>query len=682
MFSHPIKEISAEFPAEEKHLGSIQQVAREACVTAGISRKDTNAILLAIEEAATNVIRHAYLYDPGMLRLRVVIFRKQIVFSLLDTGRPFHPDSRGQLDLERLVESGRRGGLGFYMIQKIMDQVEYFSTTEQNELRMTRHLRGGVRQGASSFFRRMFGLRVRFSLGTFLIVSIIVGGAFIFINERTESEVYSHLDGIVQALGSTISQQATVMKLNERSDVEFDDLVVTYHTTNPLLEQIVLVDTNGLIIAHSDDIRNIRKPYSPPSFIDAALYLEPQRRWRGNEEHNYLVFPMKSGERDLGKVFVRYSSAPIQEQLVAARESILKLTLILVGVGIIGIYLLSNYFVKPIVNITRRVRRFSSGDLETEMQIEGADEFSEISSALNQMMTRLRRDRDSALERERMTKEIEVASQIQKTLLPGTLPQMSGLELEAYYRAASMIGGDLYDVFKVGEDRCGIVVADVSGKGVPASLVMSMLRTVIQIYSQEAQSSRTVMKMVSQYLSDNIPPGMFITVLLGIYDATDRVLNFVSAGHNPLLVYRSSLRQVSKMNPSGMPLGVPIETMYEQSEEMFEQAELELQVGDVFFAYTDGITEAVDRAGRQYGIERLAQFLRDKLAENDVSLGELSAMLVDEIDNFSGVTHQKDDMTFVLGRPIDRADGLKRKAAEASLDLETKSVPSQTEQVT
>jgi serine/threonine-protein kinase RsbW len=127
MFRRSIKEISAEFPAEEKYLDSIQRVVREACTAAGMPRKDTSAVLLAIEEAATNIIRHAYLYEKGALRLRVTIYARQITFSLIDYGRSFRPEGSGKLNLERLIESGRRGGLGFYMIRKIMDSVEYVS---------------------------------------------------------------------------------------------------------------------------------------------------------------------------------------------------------------------------------------------------------------------------------------------------------------------------------------------------------------------------------------------------------------------------------------------------------------------------------------------------------------------------------------------------------------------------
>ena len=99
MFNRPIKEINAEFIAEEKYLESIQRVVREAGAAAGMSRKMLSAVLLAMEEASTNIIRHAYLYEKGILRLRIVIYRKRVSFSLIDNGRSFDPAGAGQLNL-------------------------------------------------------------------------------------------------------------------------------------------------------------------------------------------------------------------------------------------------------------------------------------------------------------------------------------------------------------------------------------------------------------------------------------------------------------------------------------------------------------------------------------------------------------------------------------------------------
>jgi serine phosphatase RsbU (regulator of sigma subunit)/anti-sigma regulatory factor (Ser/Thr protein kinase)/uncharacterized membrane protein affecting hemolysin expression len=649
MFRRPIKEIDAEFLAEEKYLDNIRQIVKESCAAAGMSRKDITAVLLAIEEGSTNIIRHAYLYEKGTIRLRIVIYKKTMVFSLIDSGRSFQPEGAGKIDLQRLVESGRKGGLGFYMIQRIMDSVEYISAAGFNELRMIKRIHGTV-SDSHSILRRMFTLRVKFSVWTFFIVCLIVGGAFYYINDRTKNEIYNHLDDTVKALTSSMSEQVAGYIINSRSDVEFDELIRSYVRSNPILQLIVLTDTNGIILAHSEDILNLRKPYIPPEYVDVHLLNVVQRYTVNGRQENYLVEPIKVGDHSLGRVFVTYSSTPIYKKLTESRRKFMVLTGVLLLIGVLGIYMLSNYFVKPIVKITQRVRQFTSGDLETELPLEGADEFFEISRALNDMMTRLSRDRKNLIAREKMAKEIEVASQIQKTLLPRQLPQLPGLEVDTFYRAASMVGGDLYDIFEIGSDRYCLVVADVSGKGVPASLVMSMIRTVIRIQSENALSARATLKQVNDYMAKNIPPGMFITVFLAIYYAPARRLNIVSAGHNPMLYYQARLDRLTRINPSGMPLGFPV-TFEKGFEESLDEISLELGQGDLFFIYTDGITEAVDREGRQYGLENLEKFIRGQLSHGEiVKISDLSRAVVEEIDNFAGFVKQTDDITFILAR--------------------------------
>lgn len=675
MFRRPIKEINAEFIAEEKYLDSIQRTVRESCVAAGMSRKDMTAVLLAIEESATNIIRHAYLYEKGTVRLRIVIYKKLIVFSLIDHGRSFQPNGAGRINLQRLVDSGRKGGLGFYMIQKIMDSVEYISAADFNELRMIKRIRP-VRPDSHPFLRRLYTLRVKFSIWTFLIVSVIIGGSFYYIDRQTSRQLYSHLDDTVRSLATTVADQSAGYILNRRSDVEFDQLIVSYLRANPELRLLVLTDTIDLILAHSEDIRSIRKPYHPPSFVGEQKVGVPSR-YRGERELlNYLMMPMKSGGKNLGIVHVTYSSTHIRDRLSRARQKTAVLTMVLLLFGVLGIYFLSNYFVDPIVKITRRVRSFASGDLETELPLEGAEEFFEISKAFNEMMTRLSRDRKNIVAREKLAKEVEVASQIQKTLLPRRLPDVPGLELDAFYRAASTVGGDLYDVFQIGPERHCLTVADVSGKGVPASLVMSMLRTVIQIQAVKAVSSKETLIKVNNYLKENIPPGMFITVLLVVYDSSSGSINLVSAGHNPMLLYKATAQSVDKINPAGMPLGMP-STLGPSFEERLEQVSVVLEEGDAFLIFTDGVTEATDRAGQHYGLDRLIKFVGSEMVQgSSEEISSVSKSLVSDLDDFSGFVKPTDDITFIVARSRSGSGvtTAKQPLATQSQPLETKSL--------
>lgn len=649
MFRRPIKEINAEFKAEEKFLDSIQRTVKESCIAASMTKKDIGAVLLAIEEGATNIIRHAYLYEKGIIRVRIVIYKKLIVFSLIDYGRSFQPDTTGVVDLKKLVDSGRKGGLGFYMIQKIMDSVEYISTAGFNELRMVKRIKES-KPKSRPFLRRMFSLRVKFSIWTFLIVSAIIAGSIYYFDYRISENIYKHKDDTVKALGKTIAAQAVGYFINHRSDAEFDDMIVSNKQANPELVQIVLTDETGAIRAHSDDILNIRKQYVPPPQIDTSIINKSQTFRYHGVDLKYVTIPIKLNHRFFGYVHLTYSTEMLYKQLTQARQQIFILTVILLLFGVLGIYLLSNYFVSPILKITHRIRRYTTGDLETELPLEGAEEFFEISKAFNQMITRLSQDRKNIAEREKLAKEIEVASVIQKTLLPDKLPEIRNLEVETFYRAASIVGGDLYDVFNITDEKYCLVVADVSGKGVPASLVMSMLRTVIQINARRVDSAKQILILVNDYLRTNIPPGMFVTLFMVIYDSLNNTINFVSAGHTPMLYYDADKKEIEQLNPKGMPLGIP-SSNGDKFSLSIEERSRKIKNGDCFLIFTDGVTEAVDREGKQFGIEQLKGLLFNQLErEEKISIDELSNTIINRLDDFTGFVKAADDITYIVAR--------------------------------
>ncbi|SYZ73201.1 putative Protein serine/threonine phosphatase with extracellular sensor [Candidatus Zixiibacteriota bacterium] len=668
MFTRPIREISAEYQADEQYLPSIQNLVKETCINAGLSRRDVGAITLAIEEGVTNIIRHAYLYEKGTVRIRIIIFKKRIVFSLIDSGRSFQPEGEQKLDLKKMVESGRKGGLGFYMISKIMDSVEYLSAPGINELRMTK-LISRQPEKTRLMLGRMFNLRVKFSVYTFLIMLIIIAGSYIFINNRSVIKTHEHLHDTVNSLSKTVAAQAAAYILNHRSDVEFDELAISYTKANPELLMLVITDSLGNILADTRDIKNLHKKFITPVGIDTARVGRYQEYRENGEDLNYQIHYIRSGERIIGEVEVSYTGKYYIKEINAERRKVIFLTLIGLAVGIGGIYLLSSYFVSPIVRITERVRKFSSGDMETELPPEGVEEYFEISKALNEMMSRLRRDRENIIERERVAKEIEVAGQIQKTLLPARLPDIPGLQMDAFYRAASRIGGDLYDIFKIDENNYCMLVADVSGKGIPASLVMSVLRTIIRIQARGKVSAYRILVDVDKYIRDDIPPGIFITIVLAVYDASTRRMNVVSGGHNPMILLRQRTGKAELVNPPGVPLGLPLESEDDFAKKLQEE-NLQIEDGDVIFAYSDGITEAMDRTGAKFGLPKLIELFNEKV--EGVKTGgpaAVSSLILSSIDDHAGMAVQNDDITFIT-----MVAGPARKAAPGA-DIESQTLP-------
>ena len=654
VFKRAVKEVNAAYPADFNQLDNIKAIVRENCLAAELPGRDIHALQLVVEEVASNIIRHAYKFQKGQIRLRLVIYKNVIVLSLIDTGRSFQPNFTGTVNLEKLIETGRKGGLGFYMLQKIMDSVEYISAGGYNEMRMMKRLKPSF--GGIGSLGRMVPLRVKFSLSTFAVLAVIIGVSYYFINHQTTQRQLANLDDKISALGATIADQSAGFMLNRRSDVEFDELIVSYLRANSELRLLVITDLNGLVMAHSEDIKNIRKPFKIPEGLGLVGQDKQSAIVSHTPDLNYKGVPVMAGLQNIGNVHITYTTSYLKEQLSQARIATVRLTLVLFLFGLLGIYLMSNYFVEPIAKITRRVRRFTSGDLESELPLEGADEFFEISKAFNQMTTRLNEEKKSVVERERLAKEIEVASQIQKTLLPEGISSFPGLEIDSYYKAASRIGGDLYDAFDIGGNKYCIVVADVSGKGIPASLVMSMLRTVIRIYAMGGVSAKEVLVKVDSYLKGNIPPGVFITLCLLIYDSAERKISMVSAGHNPLLIVRNNSEKVERINPSGMPLGLP-ESESKSYADTLEEAEVALNEGDSFVVYTDGVTEASNEQGQLMGVEEFEKcFAVSIKASPESSAHAMTHYLVEALNEFAGGKDFADDLTFIVARSVSKID--------------------------
>jgi serine phosphatase RsbU (regulator of sigma subunit)/pSer/pThr/pTyr-binding forkhead associated (FHA) protein len=243
--------------------------------------------------------------------------------------------------------------------------------------------------------------------------------------------------------------------------------------------------------------------------------------------------------------------------------------------------------------------------------------------------------------RQLMERELQQAAEIQKGLLPAAAPLIRGLDLAGHNAPCRTVGGDYYDFFPRGDHRVGIFLGDVTGKGMPASLLMMGLQARVQVLLEEAQSPAAVMTKLNRITSANCPPNRFITLFFCILDGVTGELTFCNAGHNPPLIIRAS-GEYELLKGGGPVIGMLPSVEYRESS-------LQLDGGDILVIYSDGITEATDTAGEQFGVERLAETavrLRD----------QPSSAIVSEINNaldmFTGGAPPSDDITIVVVRRI------------------------------
>jgi len=247
-----------------------------------------------------------------------------------------------------------------------------------------------------------------------------------------------------------------------------------------------------------------------------------------------------------------------------------------------------------------------------------------------------------ALEKERLEREVELASQIQRQILPTAAPDIPGFELVGWNRPARHVGGDYYDFVPLGEESAtALVVGDVSGKGVPAALLVSTLHSALRLLLEREPLSPALCERLNRHILESSSANKFITLFLAELSPASAELRYVNAGHNPALLVRAD-GAVEMLPASGMPLGL-IESA------RFAVAQVTLRPGDLLCLYSDGITEAAAPDDEEFGVERLAGLLA---SSHDEPLGELVASIDRAVVEFAGPRAQGDDQTVVLLRRV------------------------------
>ena len=246
----------------------------------------------------------------------------------------------------------------------------------------------------------------------------------------------------------------------------------------------------------------------------------------------------------------------------------------------------------------------------------------------------VRHQEAEARDRQRLEQEMEVARVIQRTLLPSDVPHLPGWRVNAYYRPAQEVGGDCYDFLDLPGGKLGLVIGDVTDKGVPAALVMATSRAILRAASERMQSPAEVLQRVNDMLHPDIPPKMFVTCLYPVLDPSNGRLLFANAGH--CLPYRRNDGGVEELRATGMPLGLMPGMTYEEKE-------VSLLPGESVLFYSDGLVEAHNAQREMFGFPRL-----QALVANHSGGGSMIDFLLAELEDFTGAgLEHEDDVTLV-----------------------------------
>ncbi len=401
------------------------------------------------------------------------------------------------------------------------------------------------------------------------------------------------------------------------------------------------------------DIKAIKEKY------DEYEYFEYKVIEDGEENKLCIAYCYKDDYLILG--YLPYKEAYAVRDATMYLSSFMQI--IAYSVLFIAIYfLIKKMVLTNMLKIKGSLNEISTGNLDFTVNVETNKEFSELSKDINTTVDTLKGYIDK--EKEQIAKELALAKSIQTSALPqveDNIKNIKEFDINAKMFTAKEVGGDFYDFYTLPNDRLAFIVADVSGKGIPAAMFMMRSKTVIKSLAEAGYEVDEIITKANKKLCEHNDAEMFVTAWFGILDLNSGVLEYVNAGHNPPLLFKGEEYTYLRSRPGLVLAGY--------SESRYKKNEIKLDSGDKLFLYTDGVTEATNLTNELFGEDRLISYLN---SNKDAKVTSLLESLKGEIDLFSGERDQFDDIT-MLAIDYYGANNLKKKTFEA-IDAELDNV--------
>jgi serine phosphatase RsbU (regulator of sigma subunit) len=240
------------------------------------------------------------------------------------------------------------------------------------------------------------------------------------------------------------------------------------------------------------------------------------------------------------------------------------------------------------------------------------------------------------VEKERLERQVQIAAEVQRRMMPSRPPKVPGLDIAALYVPCFELGGDFYDFIPLGDHSVGITVADVVGKGLPASLLMASVRAAMRAQADNVYDLDEIISRVNKSMSLDMRANEFITLWYGVLDYKNRQLTYCSAGHEPAILVRGG--QMRDLGAGGMVVGV-------DPEQKYDKEVVQLQKGDVLYIYTDGVPDAMNYNGDKFGKARMRECLMSHLGD---PAEQICRQMLWETRRFVGLNRRTDDTTMVV----------------------------------
>jgi serine phosphatase RsbU (regulator of sigma subunit) len=314
-------------------------------------------------------------------------------------------------------------------------------------------------------------------------------------------------------------------------------------------------------------------------------------------------------------------------------------TLAGIGIAVLLSIAVAAYLASPLRALVEDIRVVANGKLDHKTVARSSDEIGLVAAQFNEMTRSLRAAQKLEQERQAIEHELTIATEIQTKLLPERIPQIPGFDLFSFYLSAKEVGGDYYDFLVIDPTHLGIIVADVSGKGIPGAMVMTMVRSLLRLASHRETSPAETLKKVNRILAKDIRRGMFVTAIYAVLDVQRKWLTVASAGHNPMVLYEAKTGKSRPVNPSGIALGFDKGRTFDEN---IREENIELKPGDRCVFYTDGVVEAMSDKQEEFGMERFQELVNGTASR---SSKDFTNAVVEELEAHRGRGEQSDDIT-------------------------------------
>jgi len=455
--------------------------------------------------------------------------------------------------------------------------------------------------------RRIIRIRWIVSASAVLLTTVVVLAVGGFSERNTRRTLTRELQTRVLLESRNLAMTSAGALLSDFPELTLAPILNDMSVGQPELAFALVTDLDGVIRGHADP-RRIGENYTLLPSLEPTTDvagLRAEETVLGDDGLIVSTCPVQHpGAGTIGTAVVAIERQYIDGIIGDARRQQVVLVFALLAGGIVVTTVFLSALLRPVDALREGLERIGRGDLETPVTVRDRTEFGLLATTMNEMSRKLRIAQDEHVEKERLAREVELAREIQASLLPSERLEAGSFVIDGAQRSAAEVGGDYYDVFSLSDGRIGTVIADVAGKGLGGCLVTSMLSALLRAFRDTETSPSGLIVRVENTLKDSLRPGTFITMFYGILDPTTGTFIFSSAGHSPLLVCRAT-GAIEWYKTGGIPVGAVRSGVLAR---MLKDQRVILGANDFAVQFTDGINEAFDTAGKtQFGFKRIEQ---------------------------------------------------------------------------